>query len=217
MLRSSAIRTFHVFTTIMKSSRSAGRNHCIAIRKCFYSCSLSELFSCFFSLESCNELAFHYLVVMKKWHLISFLLASLLFSGCSVNRYFILSNSTDKAISITYSLDDPTGEKAIFGVTGEVYQSNKKYYPNWERKLPYRDLNSSDDTITINLGSKSTLIFGTLLNDDYNVQTKRSTTGKVFNLKEMTFSVNGTDYLINEDNFHDFFLEDGGTYKYVIQ
>ena len=140
-----------------------------------------------------------------------------MFSGCSINRYFILSNSTDETISIKYSLDDPTGEKAIFGVSGEVYQSNRDYYPNWEHKLPYRDLNNSDKTVSINLGPKSTLIFGTLLNDDYNTNTKTSTTGKVFNLIEMTFSVNGIDFFIDKDNFHDFFLEDGGTYKYVIR
>ncbi|MCJ8291459.1 MAG: hypothetical protein HRT58_16760 [Crocinitomicaceae bacterium] len=155
---------------------------------------------------------------MKKWHLLSFLFASLMFSGCSVQQYFILANSTDETISIKYSLDDPTGEKALFRVAGEVYQSNREYYPNWEHKLPYTDLNNSDDNVFIKLGPKSTLVFGTLSNDTYDINTKTSATGKIFNLKEMTFTVNGVDYLIDQDNFHDFFLSDGGgTFQYIIR
>ena len=154
---------------------------------------------------------------MKNWRLLSFLLVSLMFSGCSIEQYFILSNSTDETVTIKYTLNDPTGEKALFGVDGEVYQSNREYYPNWEHQLPYQDLNNSDNIVLIKLGPKSTLVFGRLSNERYDITTKMSETGKMFNLKEMTFSVNGVDYLIDADNFHDFFLEDGGTFKYVIQ
>lgn len=154
---------------------------------------------------------------MKKWRLIFFLLASLTFSACSYQQYFTLGNSTDETILIKYSLDDPTSEKALFGVSGEVYQSTREYFPNWEHKLPYQDLNNSDSNVWIKLGPKSTLVFGTLSNDQYDIDTKTSATGKRFNLTEMAFSVNGIDYLINEDNFHDFFLKDSGTYKYIIR
>lgn len=140
-----------------------------------------------------------------------------MFSGCSVQQYFILANSTDETISIKYSLNDPTGEKALFGVAGEIYQSTREYYPNWEHKLPYSDLNNSDENVYIKLGPKSTLVFGTLSNDTYDINTKTSATGKIFNLTEMKFSANGVDYLIDKGNFHDFFLEEGGTFKYIIQ
>lgn len=154
---------------------------------------------------------------MKKWHLFSFLLVSLIFSGCSVQQYFILSNATDEAIVITYSLDDPTSDNTLFGVAGELYQSNRDYFPNWEHKLPYQDLNISDETVTVKLGSKSTLVFGTLSNDKYDSNKKKSAGGKIFNLRKMTFTANGVEFLIDKDNFHDFFLEDSGTFKYVIR
>lgn len=155
---------------------------------------------------------------MKKWHLFSFLLAALMFSGCSTQQYFIVSNSTDEAIVINYTLENPTGEKALFGVAGEVYQSNREYYPNWEHKLPYKDLNISDETVSIKLGSKSTLVFGALSNDKYDSNKKKSGAGKEFNLKKMTFTLNGVDFLIDENNFHDFFLFDGsGTFQYIIR
>ena len=154
---------------------------------------------------------------MKKWHLLPLLFLSMMFAGCSVHRYFILSNSTDQAISIKYTLEDPTGANVIFGPTGEVYQSNVEYYPDWEHKLPYSDLNNSDKEVWIKLGPKSTLVFGTLSNEIFDKATMTSSTGKKFNLEKMTFSVNGVDYLIDASNFTDFFLEQGGTYKYVIQ
>lgn len=155
---------------------------------------------------------------MKKWHLFSFLLASLIFSGCSTQQYFILSNSTDEAIVIKYTLENPTDENALFGVAGEIYQSNRDYYPNWEHKLPYNDLHNADNKVQINLGPKSTLVFGVLSNDTYNTESKTSNGGKLFNLVEMKFSVNGIDFEINKDNFHDFFLFDGsGTYQYIVR
>lgn len=154
---------------------------------------------------------------MKIRHLLSFLLASMIFAGCSYQQYFIIGNSTDQTVLIKYSLEDAKSDKALFGPTGEVYQSTREYYPNWEHQLPYQDLNNSDNHVWIKLGPKSTLVFGKLSNEKYDKTSMASTTGKRFNLKEMTFSVNGVDYLIDKNNFNDFFLEDGGTLKYVIQ
>lgn len=154
---------------------------------------------------------------MKKWHLLSLLFLSLMFAGCSVQRYFVLSNSTDQTISIKYTLEDPTNGNVIFGSKGGLYQSNIEYFPDWEHKLPYKDLNNSDETVWIELPPKSTLVFGTLSNETFDKATMTSSTGKKFNLEKMTFSVNGVDYLIDASNFTDFFLQEGGTYKYVIQ
>ena len=154
---------------------------------------------------------------MKKWRLLTLLLSSMMFAGCSMQQYFIIGNSTDQTISIKYSLEDAKSDKALFGPNGEVYQSTREYFPNWEHQLPYKDLNNSDNSIWIKLGPKSTLVFGSLSNEKYDQTTMTSSSGKRFNLKEMSFSVNGVDYLVDKDNFHDFFLEDGGTFKYVIQ
>lgn len=140
----------------------------------------------------------------------------MIFSGCSYQHYFIIGNSSNETITIKYSLDTTVASNVIFGRTGEVYQSTPNYSPDWRHKLPYKDLDSSDNSIRIELAPKNILVFGILLNDRYNKNTMKSTSGKVFNLNEMTFTVNGIDYTIKKDNFHDFFLEDGGTQKYVI-
>lgn len=154
---------------------------------------------------------------MKKWQISIVILASLVFSGCSIQQNFIIANSTDQPIVIQYSLNNPTGENALFGVEGEVYQSNRDYYPNWEHKLPYQDLDISQNNVKIKLGPKSTLVFGVLLNEKYDSNAKKSTGGKVFNMEKMTFTVNGIDFLIDESNFHDFFIEDSGMFQYIIQ
>lgn len=153
---------------------------------------------------------------MKPRHLFFFLLASLIFSGCSYQHYFIIGNSSNETITIKYSLDTTVGSNVIFDRKGEVYQSTSDYFPDWEHKLVFKDLDNSDNAIWIELAPKNTLVFGTLSNDRYDKNTMKSASGKVFNLNEMTFTVNGVDYTINKDNFHDFFLEDGGTHKYVI-
>lgn len=154
---------------------------------------------------------------MKQWFIFLIFLSSLFFSGCSFRYYFVLGNATDDPISIHYTLKDPTNEGVIFEKEGAVYQSKQDYSPNWEHPLPYRDLNNSDEKVVIKLGAKSSLVFGTLSNDKYDAISMKTSEGKVFNLVEMTFTVNGVDYRITKDNFHDFFLEESGTYKYVIQ
>ena len=154
---------------------------------------------------------------MNVRHLFLLLLIPILFAGCSYQQYFVIGNSTDQAVLIKYTLEDVNNENVIFGSKGEVFQSAIDYAPDWEHQLPYRDLNNSDDVVSIKLGPKSTLVFGRLSNDKYDKITMKSTTGKRFNLKEMTFSVNGTDYLIDSTNFHDFFLDEGGMFKYIIQ
>ncbi len=154
---------------------------------------------------------------MKRWTILLIFFSSVIFSGCSFQRYFILGNATDEAISIQYTLRNPTELHVIFEKEGAIYQSNRDYSPNWQHPLPYLDLNNSDEKVVINLGAKSTLVFGTLSNDEYDVNSMKTARGKIFNLVEMTFSVNGVDYHITKDNFHDFFLEEGGTYKYIIQ
>ncbi|MFK7785838.1 MAG: hypothetical protein AB8B56_12015 [Crocinitomicaceae bacterium] len=154
---------------------------------------------------------------MKTRHLLSLLLISMTLAGCSFQQYFMIANSTDQTIRIKYSMEDPKSEKALFGTRGQVYQSTIDYSPDWQHELPYRDLNNSDNTVLIELGPKSTLVFGTLSNEKYDKTTMTSSTGKQFNLKEMAFSVNGTDYLIDASNFHDFFLEESGQFKYIIQ
>ncbi len=154
---------------------------------------------------------------MKHWRLILFFFSAMAFSGCSFQHYFILGNSTDQSILIEYTLENPQEENVIFGSEGEIYQSSRDYSPNWEHPLPYRDFNNSDEKVSIKLGPKSTLVFGMLSNDQYDAQSMKSASGKLFNLKQMTFTVNGIEYLINKENFHDFFLEDGGVHKYVIQ
>lgn len=134
-----------------------------------------------------------------------------------MQRYFILSNSTNETISVKYSFDDPTSPTAIFNLPSEIYQSTKGNTPNWEHQLPYKDLDISNNNVYIKLPPKSTLLFGILNNDDYDMATMKSESGKLFNLKQMKFTVSGTEFLIDKGNFHNFFLKEAGMFRYVIQ
>jgi hypothetical protein len=154
---------------------------------------------------------------MKKWHFVPILLISMMLAGCSIQQYFVIGNSTDQAITVKYTLEDVNAENALFGPKGEVFQSAIDYSPDWEHQLPYRDLNNAVNVVSIKLGPKSTLVFGTLSNETYDNATMTGSAGTQFNLKQMTFTVNGTDYHIDSSNFHDFFLEDKGMFKYIIR
>lgn len=154
---------------------------------------------------------------MKMWHLLSFLVTSLIFSGCSSQQYFILSNATNDTISVKYSLQNTTEQSALFDLPSEIYQANREYTPDWEHKLPFKDLDLTDNNFYIKLPPKSVLILGTIHNDKYDSKTKKTNGGKIFNFQQMTFETNGVAVVIDEANFHDYFLEDKGYFRYTIQ
>ena len=151
------------------------------------------------------------------WHLLSFLLTSMIFSGCSYQQYFILSNATNDTISVRYSLENPKEINALFTLPAEIYQANRDYFPDWEHQLPFKDLDITDNNVYIKLPPKSVLILGTIHNDKYDSKTKKTNGGKIFNFQQMTFETNGVAVVIDEANFHDYFLEEGGLYRYTIR
>ena len=155
---------------------------------------------------------------MKNWLSFGvFLLVSLAFSGCSTQQYFTLVNSTDETISIYYTVENPTAEQAIFTLPSEIFQANASYDPDVDHPLPYTDLNFADNSVHLKLPPKSVLVFGRVFNDTYNASTLTTAQGKVFNLQELKFSYGGADFTINKENFHDFFIENKGTFRYIVQ
>lgn len=155
---------------------------------------------------------------MKNWlSFCLFLSASLVFSGCSTQQYFTLANATDETISIYYSLESATDEKSIFKIPSEIFQADEAYQPDVNHPLPYSDLNFADNHVHLKLPPKSVLVLGRVFNDTYNASTQTTAQGKVFNLQEVKFSYGGTDITINKENFHDFFIEQKGTFRYIVQ
>jgi hypothetical protein len=155
---------------------------------------------------------------MKNWlYFCAFSLVSTVFSGCSTQQYFTLVNATDETISIKYSLDNPSGDDAIFTLPSEIFQANASYEADPEHQLPYNDLDFSDNNVHLKLPPKSVLVIARIFNDPYNSATQSTVQGKKFNLKQLTFSYGGNDFTIDNGNFHDFFIEKEGTFRYIVQ
>ncbi len=155
---------------------------------------------------------------MKNWlSFCVFLSVSLIFSGCSTQQYFTLANATDETISIYYTLENTPDEKSIFTVPSEIFQADETYQPDSNHPLPYTDLNIADNYVHLKLPPKSVLVFGRVFNDTYNASTQTTAQGKVFNLQELQFSYGGTDFIISKENFHDFFIDQKGTFRYIVQ
>ena len=155
---------------------------------------------------------------MKNWLSFGlFLSVSLVFSGCSTQQYFTLANATDETISIYYTIENPPEKEGIFSVPSEIFQADATYQPDPDHPLPYADLNFADNSVHLKLPPKSVLVLGRVFNDTYNASTQTTAQGKVFNLQELKFRYDGTDFTINKENFHDFFIEDKGTFRYIVQ
>ena len=156
---------------------------------------------------------------MKKIILIysPIILLTFLFSGCSWQEYFEVSNETDLAITVEYKIEIPENGFTLFDNKPTVYQLNSSNEIDWDKQLTFVDLDTSLLTVRLNLPKKSILIFGRLSNDHYEKHDQYFINSRVFNLTSLSINNNEDFTSINPDNFDDYFKKKNGDIVYRIK
>lgn len=88
---------------------------------------------------------------------------------------------------------------------------------DWNKKMETNDLDTSFQTIHINLPPKTTLIFGNLHNDNYTSYNQYFINGRSFNLVEMTIKTNDETIVVKPETFDNYFKKKNGSVSYVVK
>jgi hypothetical protein len=147
----------------------------------------------------------------------STILLAFIFSGCSWQEYFVISNETNSEVTVEYKIEDPATGFAIFETKPSVYTLNSSADIDWNKELSVIDKDTALLSIHITLPAKSTLVFGHLSNDNYETYNQNFINARVFNLTNLHVNNNETIIAITPDNFDRFFKKKNGNIIYRIK
>ena len=154
---------------------------------------------------------------MKLLKIVILFLFLQLFWSCSWIEHFMVINESDDPIEITYTLVPPKETFAIFDYRYDVYAIKKPGQIDWSKKMEINDLDTSFQTIHIQLPPKATLIFGNLHNDNYTSYNQYFINGRSFNLVEMSIKTAKDTIVVKPETFDTFFKKKNGSVSYVVR
>ncbi len=140
-----------------------------------------------------------------------------LFSGCSWQQYFVISNETLSDITIEYSIPIPSDGFGIFNTSPILYKLNSSGSMDWDNQLSIIDNDTSLFAVKIVLPPKSAVVIGELSNDNYETHNQKFINGRIFNLEKIILNKNGNFTEITPENFDIFFKKTSGNIEYTIK
>lgn len=152
-----------------------------------------------------------------KFHFLSILLFSFIFSGCSWQEYFVVSNESASEITLEYEIENPETGFAIFENKPSVYKLNVSNKIDWNEMLTISDGNRMPHIIQIVVPPKSAIVFGNLSNDHYKKHDQYFINGRVFNLKKMKITTNNKIIEIGAENFDNYFKKKDGNIVFSLK
>ncbi len=153
---------------------------------------------------------------MKKLKTYSLLALLFLFTGCSWQEYFILTNSSESSIMLSYTISKVDGF-AIFDETPSIYQMNNSGEIDWEKRIIIDDKDSSALSFHYTLPANSILILGNLSNDHYTSHNQYYINGRVFNFRMMEIKKKDGIVTIPASQFDRFFKKKNGYINYEVK
>lgn len=152
---------------------------------------------------------------MKSLKILLFLIASGFLWSCSWVQYFMVINESNEPIEVSYTLVPPEKTFAIFENKPTTYELKKPGQINWEKKLEIADLDTTFETVKIQLPANTALVFGYLHNDKYTSYNQYFINGRSFNLTEMTIKTGEETITIIPETFDCYFKKQKGNIVWV--
>ena len=149
--------------------------------------------------------------------LIGVVLLAFLLQGCSFVRRFRIVNNSNETIEINYTIKAPDRTFAIFTEKPDAYSLDKKEEIDWDKKLQLVDLDTSFYVVKVKLPPKSTLIIGTLNNDEYTSYNQYFINGRSFNFSQLTILKDSVSTTIVPETFDTYFTKKDGDIIYVLK
>lgn len=145
-----------------------------------------------------------------KFRFLFFVFILFLFSGCSWQEYFVVSNESNSEIILEYEIESPENGFPIFESHPSVYRLDASGTINWNEKVTVADGNMLPQIIQIVLPPKSAIIIGNLSNDQYEKHDQYFINGRKFNFKKMKIIAKNRTIEISPENFDNYFKKKNG-------
>jgi hypothetical protein len=152
---------------------------------------------------------------MKSLKILLFLFSISFLWSCSWVQYFMVINESNQPFEVSYRLTAPEKTFAIFENKPTAYELKKPGQINWDKKLELTDLDTSFETVKLQLPANTALIFGYLHNDKYTSTNQYFINGRSFNLVEMTISTSTKSTSVTPENFDAHFKKQNGSIVWV--
>lgn len=152
---------------------------------------------------------------MKSLKILLFLVSISFLWSCSWVQYFMIINESNQPIEVSYKLVPPEKTFAIFENNPTAYELKKPGQINWDKKLDLTDLDTTFETVKLQLPANTALIFGYLHNDKYTSYNQYFINGRSFNLAEMTIKTSKETTTIKPKTFDNYFKEQKGNVVWV--
>lgn len=147
---------------------------------------------------------------------ISCILLLFILTACSWQEYFIVKNTSNSAIEISYKVSEVKGF-GIFETNPTLYKATSSGDIDWGRQLTFVDSDTSKLMVKITLPAKSILKFGILDNDTYEKYNQKFINGREFNLDELIVINKGDTTQISAKLFDNFFKKEKGCIVYELR
>ena len=156
-------------------------------------------------------------IVKKEKIVFLFVSAIVLFSGCSWQEYFVITNENNSDITIEFTIPSPSGGFGIFDTTPTVYKINSSGNIDWNNQLLLVDLDTTLFAVKLLLPPRSSVIIGNLSNDHYEKHNQQFINDRIFNLEKISITNNGKITEIRPENFDNFFKKTSGNIECKIK
>lgn len=139
-----------------------------------------------------------------------------LFSGCSWREYFLISNTSTVAITVTYKIAQVQKGFPIF-YNYKAYKLNDDNDIDWNTKIEIRDTDTTLALIHVEIPPKCAFILGELNNDTYTKYNQHFINGRVFNLEKLEINTISKTTTILPENFDAFFKKSNGCITFEVK
>lgn len=143
---------------------------------------------------------------------------SLVLQACSYIEQFVIYNQSDKAIYVTYELEDK--KEGVFPVftefpTAKMLNSSDDIY--WEKEANSIDENTNLNCVSVAVQPHSALIIGTLHNDSYKSYDQKFKNGRWFNLKILEIAYINKIIRIIPSTYDTYFKKKQGKIRFTVE
>ena len=148
---------------------------------------------------------------MKKnsFYIIIILLSALL-TSCSWQEYFVINNTSETSIQITYTLDTSLCGFCLFSEPPRAYKTDKEFDIDWEKPININDADSSITSVSFSVPPHTAVIIGTLSNDHYTSYNQYFINSRKFNLQTLSIISKEDTTIILPETFDRFFVKEEG-------
>jgi len=164
-----------------------------------------------------NPLIRHKLLSMSNKLFPFMLILSFFLSGCSWIERFVIFNTSEETIFVSYSIGEYKDGFPIFDQYVDAYQLKSNGTIDWYKEHKIEDMDSVSLSFHFELPPHTALIFGNLHNDTYERHDQTFINRRHFNLEKLEISSSKEKITTTPEGFDQLFKKKKGIIGYTVK